>query len=120
MLYQLAESLVDMRKVNVNHRDLHTSNIMLAFESKIQSYFALSKIFDFSFLTEATDFKTVIIDFGMAKEVRDVQSMSANKGNMTYRAPEAVWGERSNGKDSSKSDVYSIGTIFIGLLCPEF
>ena len=59
---------------------------------------------DHSFLTDSP-FKTVIIDFGLAKEVKQTQTMSANRGNLTYRAPEAVWGERTDGKDSSKSDI---------------
>ena len=56
MLTQLSESLLEMNKQNVTHRDLHTDNIMVSFGSNIDHFIDFWKILDFSFLTEKTNF----------------------------------------------------------------
>lgn len=61
-------ALAEMAKKKVFHWDLKPSNIMLCF--KKEKYYELMVLNNFDCLTSETDFEALIIDFGLAKNLK--------------------------------------------------
>ena len=90
---QLADALSYAHKKGAIHRDIKPSNVM----------------FD-----DETNTKPVITDFGITRLLNDksITMTGAMVGTPAYMSPEAVMGERVDGR----SDIYSLGVILYEML----
>ena len=85
------------------HRDLKPANILLSSSKKGQ---------------ESDDFLVKLADFGFARYISmDIEEdiMDTRCGTPVYVAPEV-----NEGKYDSRADIYSVGCIFLELICGKF
>ena len=85
------------------HRDLKPANILLSSSKKGQ---------------DSDDFLVKLADFGFARYIsKDFEEdiMDTRCGTPVYVAPEV-----NEGKYDSRADIYSVGCIFLELVCGKF
>lgn len=97
---QAAKGLAHAHKNNILHRDIKPSNVMLVYEKDREGQ---------------TVCMAKIVDFGLAKDVRDEQNLTitgASFGTPVYMSP-----EQSRGREVDKrSDIYSFGCLMYEVL----
>ncbi|MBM3787523.1 MAG: hypothetical protein FJW30_24470 [Acidobacteria bacterium] len=92
---QMLDGLESAHREDVQHRDFKASNIMLAEDSRV-----------------------VVMDFGLACEVREGEDLghtiSLNKfaGTLAYMAPEQILGQQA----SVQSDIHALGVVLFEML----
>ena len=67
-----------------------------------------------NFLQYELDFIAILLDFGLAKDLKIKGNVSAIfRGNVKYSSPES-----RKGILSEKSDVFSVAAMFLDFICP--
>lgn len=89
---------------------------MLCF--KKEKYFELNVLKDFEHLQAETDFETLIIDFGLAKNLEaSLNENSTSNGNNMYKPPETIGCDQDEGFGHRNSDMFSLAAITAKVLC---
>ena len=96
LLFELNKILKKMNELNIIHRDLKLSNILIS----------LNKINKISFK---------LCDFGISKNMKDELSINLLENNLTI-APEII----EKGNINNKNDIWSLGIIIYYLLFKEY
>ena len=89
---QIALALIDLKKAGIAHRDLKPENIMIQ-----------------------NDGSVILLDFGISRQYPS-SGDETPVGTAAYMAPERDSGGALEGLGIEKSDVYSLGRIFLQLL----
>lgn len=82
---------------------------MLCFRK--QYYFEINLLKKMEYLQANTDFDLALIDFGLSKDFKS-PTISSFVGNLFFCSPEA------RDLHSLKSDVFSVGAMFLHLMYP--
>ena len=96
LLFELNKILKKMNELNIIHRDLKLSNILIS----------LNKINKISFK---------LCDFGISKNMKDELTLNLLENNLTI-APEII----EKGNINNKNDIWSLGIIIYYLLFKEY
>jgi len=96
IMSQITSALVNIHGKNIIHRDLKPENVMII-------------------KTEADSYFIKLLDFGLAKTVKNTKLTQTGKilGTLQYMSPEQ---RISDGELTTKSDIFSLGVIFYELI----
>lgn len=85
----LFQTICHMHRLKYAHKDLKPANIMLTKDNQIK-----------------------LIDFGLAKRMKEQTELTDKAGTPYFKAPE-IW----NGNHDMKCDLWSLGVILYSFLC---
>lgn len=123
LVRQILEGIAYVHSQGIIHRDLKPSNLFLDAQGNV-------KIGDFGLATKRTEVKGFPQSAATVLEVQLVQSsksslsktesLTSGVGTPVYVAPEILSKGRSDGKYSTKVDMYSLGICFFEMFAPPF